>query len=122
MHFYNNGEEIVWVRSAPILHTTQLRAKQISWCRFTLFFQTPKHNIHKRKVHTKCKPCLKPGEKRINTNRNLVCVVPALFGVSLSPVSRSGAVRSIWPASGQQPPSGSSPHHSGTLSLSNSTI
>lgn len=58
----------------------------------------------------------------INANRNELCVVPALFEASRSPPSLSVAAHLIWPFSGHQPPSGFSPHHSGTSSLSKLSI
>lgn len=54
----------------------------------------------------------------MNANRNLVSVVPVLFGVSRSPASLSAAVQSVCSASGRKPLLGSSPHRSGTSSLS----
>lgn len=59
---------------------------------------------------------------RINSNRNVLCVVPALFEASRYPPSLSVAAHSVWPLSGRPPPSGSSPHHSGTSILSKSNI
>lgn len=61
-------------------------------------------------------------DKRINSNRNVLCAVPALFEASRSRPSPSVAAHSVWPLSGRPPPSGSAPHRSGTSVLSKGNV